>query len=137
MNATHGVVAALAANVAGIHHEQSGGAVRCEPLEAQALGSCFVSAFDGFAWRDDDLTLRRPSDWPAFLVSGAASIQAFQRDYVQITCFACNASDAVVRAAAAHPTEPDVTLSVEFNPRSTPVRIGEHLLRLAAVARRS
>lgn len=128
------IAAAVHRNLAGIYYEQAA-PVRMEgtPTAAQ-LGDAFRSAFDRFSIRDLNLRDAKKSDWPAFQASGMRSMKQFERGYRLMSCYGLDASNAVVRAAIAHPDGGGVELSVSFNPHLPAESIGDELMRLAKAA---
>ncbi|HEU4852892.1 MAG TPA: hypothetical protein VFT37_12135 [Telluria sp.] len=128
------IAAAVHQNLAGIYYEQAAPITLEGMPTAMQLGDAFRTAFDRFSIRDTDLRNVKKSDWPAFEASGLRSIKEFERAYRLIGCYGLNGSNAVVRAAIAHPVESGVELSVCFNPLLPPAAIGEQLMRLAEVA---
>ena len=129
------VVAPLAVNGDGVYLEQPGQAKRLDLAEAIALGEAFAVAWGAFREDAPGAAGMTRSAWPAFEVSGAKSVKAFEAEYMRIACAACNASGAVVRASAPHPGDDGIELSIAFNPRLPADEIGTQLLRLFAVAR--
>jgi len=130
---TRFIVAAMHRNDAGIYYEQPGAAV-VDVVRPVDLGVAFRSAFDAFSQRNRDLPAVGKSDWPAFVASGLPSVKAFEREYTAIQCQGLNASNAVVRASRAYPADPEMELSIAFNPLLGAEAIGGMLLRLARAA---
>jgi hypothetical protein len=121
-------------NPSGIYYEQPDALVLGTWPEPAELGKAFRVAFDRFSVVDVDLRSQKLTDWPAFRASGDVSVRAFKSRYVPVSCHALNASNSTVRASTAHPTEPEVELSVIFNPLQNPQDLGRQLLKLFEVA---
>ena len=129
---TRFIVAAMHRSNAGIHYEQADPVV-VEVRQPADLGAAFRTAFDAFSLRDRDLSTSKKSDWPAYIASGLSSMKAFEREYTTILCEGLNASNAVVRASRVYPRDPEMALSISFNPLLDAGEIGAMLLRLARV----
>ena len=124
------IVAATHFTRDGIHVEQPAPVV-LEVARPVELGMAFRTAFDACSRREVDLSAWKKSDWPAFRASGLRSIKAFEREYTAMQCVGLNPSNAVVRASAQCPDDPELELSIAFNPLLDPGQVGERLLRLA------
>ena len=124
------IVAAMHQNNAGICYEQPDPVV-VEVRQPADLGAAFRAAFDAFSRKDRDLSTMRKSDWPAFAASGLRSMKAFEREYTAIQCHGLNPSNAVVRACRVYPADPEMELSIGFNPMLDAEVVGGKLLRLA------
>jgi hypothetical protein len=129
---TRWIVAPMHVNDAGIHYEQAEPMV-VEVGEPAELGAAFRSAFDAYSVRGDGPVATKKSEWPAYRASGLPSIRAFERNYTAIRCEGLNPSNAIVRATRVYPGDPELELSISFNPLLHVREIGERLLRLAAV----
>jgi hypothetical protein len=129
---TRCIVAAMHRNREGIHYEQADPVILAVRQPAD-LGAAFRTAFDAFSLRDRDLSTSKKSDWPAYVASGLSSMKAFEREYTAILCEGLNASNAVVRASRVYPRDPEMALSISFNPLLDAGEIGAMLLRLARV----
>jgi hypothetical protein len=129
---SHGsvIVAPLHKNVAGIYYEQATPQVLEGLPTAVQIGNAFRVAFDKFSIKDAQLHATKRSDWPAYRASGLHSMKAFEQTYRLVSCFGLNSSNAIVRAATAHPSCADIELSISFNPDLDAKAIGEHLIRL-------
>jgi hypothetical protein len=127
---TRFIVAAMHRNNAGIHYEQADPVV-IDVRQSADVGVAFRTAFDAFSVRDRDLSAAKKSDWPAYIASGMQSMKAFEREYTSILCEGLNASNSVVRASRVYPRDPEMALSIAFNPLLDADVIGAMLLRLA------
>jgi hypothetical protein len=128
------VVAPMHQNLAGIYYEQDNPLVLDSWPGPVELGNAFKRAFERFSVVDRDLSSRKSTDWPAFRASGDASVRSFEARYVLLSCHAMNASNSTVRAGSVHPTDPDVEISVVFNPLQSAQEVGGLLLKLFEVA---
>jgi hypothetical protein len=128
------VVVPMHQNPSGIYYEQADPLVLCTWPESAELGKAFRVAFDRFSMMDVDPRATKLTDWPAFRASGVVSVRVFKSRYMPVSCHALNASNSTVRASTTHPTEPEVELSVTFNPLQNPQDIGRQLLKLFEVA---
>lgn len=124
------IVAATHRTRAGVYYEQAAPAV-LDVARPADLGTAFRAAFDACSVRDTDLSTWKKSTWPACLASGLRSVQAFEREYTAIRCAGLNPSNAVVRASAVDPADPELELSIAFNPYLAPEVVGGKLLQLA------
>lgn len=128
------IIAAMHQNFAGIYYEQSEPVLIQGKPSAEELGSAFRNAFDAFSIKDVNLREYKRSDWPSFKASNLRTIKEFERSFRLIRCVSCGASNAVVRASVAHPSNPGIELSASFNPLSTPKDIGASVLLLLEVS---
>ena len=129
------IVAPIHQNLDGIYYEQPSPLVIAEPVSPAQLGAAFRGGFDSFSVQDKDLATAKRSDWPAFRASGVGTLKEFERLFRPMRCYGLDASNAVVRASMAHPSQDDIELSVSFNPLLAPEEVGGLLLRLACAAR--
>ena len=127
---TRFIVAAMHQVPGGMYYEQPGPVV-FEVQQPADLGVAFRTAFDAFSLRDVDMSSMKKSDWPAYIASGLRSMKMFEREYTAICCAGLNPSNAIVRASRLYLADPEMELSITFNPLSHPEEIGTLLLRLA------
>jgi hypothetical protein len=128
------IVAPTHRNGAGVYFEQDAvDVIEGWPAPGE-FGVAFQKAFEQFSFNDKDAHEQRQSDWLSYKASGLRTISRFRQEYVHINCMGLNPSNAVVRASARHPVNPNVELSVLFNPRSHATTIGALLVELARLA---
>ena len=128
------IVAPTCRNKAGVYCEQDAVEVIAAWPAPDEFGAAFQRAFERFSTDDKGIREHKRSDWPSYKASGLRTISRFEQEFVYINCTGLNPSNAIVRASARHPINPNVELSVLFNPRSDESTIGKLLTELAHLA---
>lgn len=132
---TSTIVAPMHCNASAIYYEQAIVLTIAGQPSPVALGNAFAEAFGSFSLSTRDPSQEKRSDWPSFKASGCRSISDFESRYLPVSCNSLNASNAVVRASAPHPSAADLEIAWHFNPQLDADAIGNGLLRLLRAAR--
>lgn len=127
---TRFIVASTHRNQAGVYYEQAAPVV-LDDVQPAVLGAAFRKAFLECSFQARDLSTWKKSDWPSYRASGLTSIKAFEREYTAIQCCGLNPANVTVRASRLYPGDPEMELSISFNPMLDPDKVGGMLLRLA------
>lgn len=129
------IVAPMYCNASAIYFEQEAVLTIVGQPSPIALGNAFAEAFGSFSLSARDLSQAKRSDWPSFKASGCRSISDFESLYLPVSCNSLNASNAVVRASAPHPSAADLEIAWQFNPQLDADAIGKGLLRVLRAVR--
>uniref|UniRef100_UPI001E3FD2CA hypothetical protein n=1 Tax=Pelomonas sp. KK5 TaxID=1855730 RepID=UPI001E3FD2CA len=128
------IVAATHRNPAGVYFEQANATFIAGTPSAEVLGREFQAAFQRFSMMEANLRSLKKEDWPAFQASGSRSVTQFESAFRVVSCCSVNASNTVVRASTPHGQNPEIELSVSFNPLLPAEAIGARLLGLVKAA---
>jgi len=124
------IVVPMHKNFAGIYYEQESPAVVKNWRDPHALGEVVRDALARFSVVDRDLSDGKKSDWPAFKVSGAKTIKAFEKDYLRIEIAGLNETGTYCDATVQPPGERDIRLQISYAAWKPESEIGGLILRL-------